>query len=317
MAGRPLRRNGVIQLPSEWLNLAVEAFNHMLAAGERRTIVQMPPIYGRTPPRLTLMVRNVEADTLAAFVPERLIVFLNKEVDRLFSRPYPSWAAGDDRGDKRSLTPAGRQVLAHELRHFIQYVLSNGGVTMERGGPRRKARGSLIERARPAYMGAVTRPLDEDERVSVGVRAGLLVTEVGPTTPAEQAGVRAGDILVAYDGMPLYKHSDLVGMVAKARPGDQVQLFVIRGGRVQPLRVVLQARPEDPEVAYLLSDVEYQAWLGDAVDKASARVASGSTTVRDEIAAFQDTFLAMTWKAFAPRKYRDALSTLYNELTRR
>jgi uncharacterized iron-regulated protein len=89
----------------------------------------------------------------------------------------------------------------------------------------------------------------EGERVRLGVRiqpdeGGLRVTEVSPGSPAERAGVQAGDLLVDLDGRPLKDMVDVQVALTLAHPGDSGNLVVRRGAdRVKltvPYRTIAQ-----------------------------------------------------------------------------
>ncbi len=68
---------------------------------------------------------------------------------------------------------------------------------------------------------------------------GALVTDVAPGSPAEHAGLRAGDVVRSFGGAALSGPPDLSRAVAKARIGDTVPLIVLRDGRTLtvPVRV--------------------------------------------------------------------------------
>jgi S1-C subfamily serine protease len=52
-----------------------------------------------------------------------------------------------------------------------------------------------------------------------------------------------GDVIVAIDGEQLIGESDLSRLITEARPGDKVELEVIRDGDRRTIEVTLQARP--------------------------------------------------------------------------
>lgn len=59
---------------------------------------------------------------------------------------------------------------------------------------------------------------------------GALISMVEPGGPAAAAGLRAGDVVQALDGVPVNDSGDLLGRVAKLRPGTRVDLLVWRSG---------------------------------------------------------------------------------------
>lgn len=74
--------------------------------------------------------------------------------------------------------------------------------------------------------------------------AGARVREVSPGGPAQQAGVRVGDLIVAVNGTSVRGRQPsgrVVGLLSGVKPGDKVQLRVLRGGETQEL--TLTARP--------------------------------------------------------------------------
>jgi serine protease Do len=94
---------------------------------------------------------------------------------------------------------------------------------------------SLIEDGRVArgYLGLLPQDLDEGLARSSGhdTTEGALVAEVVEGQPAEKAGIRAEDIITAIDGRPVHDSQDLRNSVARARPGSEVQVTVLRAGR--------------------------------------------------------------------------------------
>lgn len=64
-----------------------------------------------------------------------------------------------------------------------------------------------------------------------GFKSGVLVNAVTPHGPADQAGLKAGDIIVSVDGMPIKDGDALVNDIASRRPGSVVHLGYLRGGQ--------------------------------------------------------------------------------------
>jgi S1-C subfamily serine protease len=96
------------------------------------------------------------------------------------------------------------------------------------------------------------------ERLDLNVDAGALVQEVEDGSPAEDAGIQAGDdqitfqggpvrtggdVIVAVDGRPLTLHSDLADVISSMRAGDKVRLQLLRDGKRRTVAVRLGRRP--------------------------------------------------------------------------
>lgn len=75
-----------------------------------------------------------------------------------------------------------------------------------------------------------------------GTSAGAVVNRVMAGSPAEAAGLRAGDALIALDGQPLASMSDLVMALRDYQPGDEITLAVHRGGVTERIPVTLAER---------------------------------------------------------------------------
>ncbi|HEX6923873.1 MAG TPA: trypsin-like peptidase domain-containing protein [Longimicrobiaceae bacterium] len=67
-----------------------------------------------------------------------------------------------------------------------------------------------------------------------------------PESPAREAGVRMGDVIVAVDGVPVSDASDLMAQIARRQPGDEVTLDIIRYGDRERVKVKLGAFESTP-----------------------------------------------------------------------
>jgi len=66
---------------------------------------------------------------------------------------------------------------------------------------------------------------------------GALVASVDPSSPAAKGGVKAGDIILAYNGNPIERESDLPLLVGNTPPGQKAKLEVWRDHATQTLTV--------------------------------------------------------------------------------
>lgn len=80
---------------------------------------------------------------------------------------------------------------------------------------------------------------------------GARVEQVVPDTPAEEAGLQKGDVILAVDGRRITPERSLADLIARYRPGDEVTLTVRRGNETLELQVRLGEHPEHPGQAYL------------------------------------------------------------------
>ena len=74
---------------------------------------------------------------------------------------------------------------------------------------------------------------------------GAVITSVQDGTPAADAGVEAGDLVVAADGAAIDGATGLVAAIRDLQPGDSATITVVRDGARIDLTVTLADRPED------------------------------------------------------------------------
>ena len=77
-------------------------------------------------------------------------------------------------------------------------------------------------------------------------RLGAQLAGVAAGSPAAQAGLRAGDTIVALDGAPVDSADALAAAVGGRQPGDEVRLTVERDGARQTVTVTLGTQPQQP-----------------------------------------------------------------------
>lgn len=80
--------------------------------------------------------------------------------------------------------------------------------------------------------------------------------------PAQQAGVKAGDIIIAFNGQPVPTSKDLPLMVGRTRPGVSLPLTVIRDGKEQALTVRIAELPEDTKLQQAIAEPSSRNRLG-------------------------------------------------------
>ncbi|MBE2295585.1 MAG: DegQ family serine endoprotease [Phycisphaerales bacterium] len=91
---------------------------------------------------------------------------------------------------------------------------------------------------------------------------GALVGQVMSDGPALAAGVKAGDIIIAFNGQLIRHSSELPPMVGRIRPGSNVPLAVIRDGKEQVLTVQLQELPEENQLQQAIAEPPARNRLG-------------------------------------------------------
>lgn len=79
---------------------------------------------------------------------------------------------------------------------------------------------------------------------------GALVADVVEGSPAEKAGIKRGDIIVAYDGKPIKDMDTLPRLVAQTEVGKKVKVKIIREGKVLEKEVIIgELKEEEQRIA--------------------------------------------------------------------
>jgi serine protease Do len=86
------------------------------------------------------------------------------------------------------------------------------------------------------------------ESIGLGKAQGVLVRGVEEGSPAEKAGIEAGDIVTHFDGKLIEKPADLPRAVGNTKPGSRVAITVFRRGESKALNVTV-AEIEEQKVA--------------------------------------------------------------------
>lgn len=86
-------------------------------------------------------------------------------------------------------------------------------------------------RNRPEGKGRFGFDDDDTERVPIpGTKMfGVRLDDVSPSLPADMAGIKNGDIVIEFDGVPIRTPEELASRVLRAKPYDTVTVVVMRG----------------------------------------------------------------------------------------
>ena len=74
---------------------------------------------------------------------------------------------------------------------------------------------------------------------------GSIIATVQPNSPADLAGIRVGDIVLAVDGEPVNGQAGLVAAIRDRNPGDLISIDLVRTGERLSVNATLVARPQE------------------------------------------------------------------------
>jgi len=130
-----------------------------------------------------------------------------------------------------------------------------------------------------AYLGVLPQELDRRtaEALGLDIDRGILIDDVVTGTPADQAGLRPGDVITEFDAVPTEELSHFRFLVAEKGVGDRVAIRVHRDGKELDKSVELVEYPEDERE--LEARPHRRDWLGIEVEDLAGSELAASLSV--------------------------------------
>lgn len=128
-----------------------------------------------------------------------------------------------NRGQDATAQGLGFAISSNTIREITDELIKNGKV--ERG-----------------IIGIRYQPVSSRAAVSLGLPAqttGIIITEILRSSPAEQSGLRARDVITKVNEMQIDAEHPVQSILLRLRPGDKVKLTIIRDGKQQSVDVTL------------------------------------------------------------------------------
>ncbi len=127
------------------------------------------------------------------------------------------------------------------------------------------------------YVGIGIQDLNQDLAMSFAVKdsKGALISDVKPDSPAAQAGLKQGDVIVEYNGLAVEDGVALQRMVTRTPVRTKVLVRVIRDGRERDVTVRVGEQPDDSKIAKVGTSDGDHAFSGielEDLDQDTARV---------------------------------------------
>lgn len=97
------------------------------------------------------------------------------------------------------------------------------------------------------WLGVMTASVDYDliEEKDLDVKYGVYVIKVIKGSPAEDAGLQKGDVIISLDGMKITDNAELTDALTQFDEGQKVDLVVLRDGKETTVNVELEEADDD------------------------------------------------------------------------
>ena len=124
-----------------------------------------------------------------------------------------------------------------------------------------------------AVLGIVMQPIDDKiaEELKLSSRNGVYINEVSKSGAADEAGIKAGDVLIAIDSTRITNSASVLEAVSRFSPGDKAKVTVIRDGKEQVFEVTFKGTSQETGT---LSDDGSVAFYGASIKAASEETLS-------------------------------------------
>jgi len=101
------------------------------------------------------------------------------------------------------------------------------------------------------WLGVMIQDVDKNLASSLGMDKpmGALISEVDSQGPAAKSGLKAGDLIIKFNGSDVHTSSDLPYLVGRTTPKSKVPVVIMRKGKEQSLTVTVGILPVSPEEA--------------------------------------------------------------------
>ena len=96
------------------------------------------------------------------------------------------------------------------------------------------------------WLGITTQSVDYDlsEGSNLNIKYGAIIDDVFDDSPAEKAGLKEDDVIIALNGEKITDSEDLIDLLIDTNKGDKVELTIIRNNNEKTVTVTLGEKPQ-------------------------------------------------------------------------
>ena len=112
------------------------------------------------------------------------------------------------------------------------------------------------------WLGVAIQEIDDSYAKALGLdtRDGALISNVANSSPADNAGLITGDVILEFNDVSINNSSHIKNVVSSSEPGKRYKVDIIRDGRRKSIYVKLGELPNEPQMAFM--ETEKSSTLG-------------------------------------------------------
>ena len=106
------------------------------------------------------------------------------------------------------------------------------------------------------WLGVAIQEIDDSYAKALGLdtRDGALISNVANSSPADNAGLITGDVILEFNDVSINNSSHLKNVVSSSDPGKRYKVDIIRDGRRKSIYVKLGELPNEPQMAFMTKE---------------------------------------------------------------
>ena len=94
------------------------------------------------------------------------------------------------------------------------------------------------------WIGILPEDVTDEQAARLGLaQGGVVIANLYVGSPAQEAGLQPGDIMLAVGGTTLHSAQDALGRIANEKPGSMLAIKVLRGRRTLEVKAHVSERP--------------------------------------------------------------------------
>jgi len=180
------------------------------------------------------------------------------------------------------------------------------------------------------YIGIILQPIDKElsNALSLDKQEGILISEVIKDSPADEAGLKQGDIIISYEERSVKNVSKFRNEVALMPPGTKIKLQILRNHKVKTIHVTLGTQSDGEQIVAELTQklgIELENPTADTMSKLGyssdvtgvliSKVKAGSPSATAGLrAGFLITGIVLDWNNQTPIKNISEFDTAMQQL---